>query len=118
MAEPTAEELQRAKEYLLKSEDALYELLSGGSRDNAFPEDLIKRGRTMFANLKSNYRQTICGDPNVRAVFTEGKDNQRVMLLIAIADLLGGQGAFALAALIVKEGLDTYCEPIWHVNGR
>jgi hypothetical protein len=103
---------EEAKLVLNLSEEQLYERLAdelGG--DQAFPsfEDV----KASYLKIKSNAQDKICRDDRVYKACNDPATHDRIMLVIVLADLIGGKGAFTFAGLLMKEGIATICRPIW-----
>ena len=82
--------------------------------EHAFPDDAIRWARDKFETFKTRNREKICLDPVVRQLYADEKKHRRAMLVCAIADACGGEGFVTISALLVKEGLDSYCEECWN----
>ena len=116
MLAPDDSQIAAALRHLEMSDEELYEELSRNDADYAFTEDAIDWGKKLFRNLKANLQGSVCNDENVRDIFARGAANRRLMLVCAIVDLVETGGAMSVAALIVKEGLQTYCVKIWDLE--
>ncbi len=92
-------------------EENLSDLAIDGFK-GAVGEDLVRRGKEIYASLKSKLRTTICGNDKVLAALRNpGYD--RVLLAAAIVDAISGYltgvAAANVAVLLVKEGIAAYC---------
>jgi hypothetical protein len=106
--------IAEATRLLELSEDALFEDIARADENYAFGEDALDYGKRRYRIMTANLKSNICENEKVRAVFTDGPANRQYMLVIAIADLIFvSSGAMAVAAMIVREGLDIYCAAVW-----
>lgn len=114
MADESSDRERAAEEYLAKRDDELLALFASGGREHAFPEDALQRAKQQYEILKANVRDRVCHNETIRTLATSESANRRVMLVIAIADLIATEGALAAAALIVHEGVQSLCHDIWN----
>jgi len=114
---PDDSELADARKHLEMSEEELYEELAKTDSEFAFGEDALDWGKRHFQNLNSNLRGKICREPSIKDIFARGAGNRRLLMVCAIADVIHTAGALSAAALIVKEGLETYCKKLWGPEG-
>jgi hypothetical protein len=73
-------------------------------------------GRDWIRRNTDSLRKAICSSLFVRTYLASRRMQDRVMLAAVIADLVSslitGIGAVAVAVLIVREGLDSYCKAV------
>ncbi len=105
--------LEEAESLLKLSEDELFKRIAEGDQEQAFPMDMIRWGRDRYQAVKDRYRETICNNPAVVAVWNSENGARRATVVCAIADAISQIPAMTIATLIVKEGLDVYCKRIW-----
>jgi hypothetical protein len=107
--------IAEAMRHLEMSDEALFEDLARTDAEHAFLEgSAFENGRRRYRVIRANMKNAICRDEMVRSIFAaEGQNNRRLMLLCAIADLIHTAGAMAVAALVLREGLETYCTDMW-----
>ena len=109
----TDQRMAEAGRLLEKSEEELLQALIDSDAEHAFPDDPMRWARDKFEAFKARNRKTICLNAAVRSVYADESNNRRAMLVCAIADACGGGGFVTISALLVKEGLDVYCEECW-----
>ena len=68
---------------------------------------------TKLAAVWSKYAKKVCENERVRQLFENPSGDTRVALVCGIADLLAFSGAMTVAALVVKDGLHTWCAVYW-----
>ena len=110
-------DLEKAAELLKLSRDDLLSKLSE-DREPGFINDKVKEGRRIIERIANNHREKICKDKRVQAAFNDSTVNRRLLIVCAIADVLGTSGAMAVGALIVQDGLESYCETFWGSNAK
>lgn len=103
-----------------KSMDELYlqlgkELQSGvlGSHEKS-GEDNIDFAKDWLYRKKFELQKRICGSLVVDYYFSSNKTQNRIMLAAAVSDLIASMtktpAALTVSVLLIKEGLETYCE--------
>lgn len=105
---PDQKTLDEATAYLAMPDDALLRALVA-DEDHAFGEDMLPAARRRYRNLKSNARAKICGNAEVQTLLRSDNAQRQAMLVAVMADLLATRGAMVFAALLIHEGLDSYC---------
>jgi hypothetical protein len=110
---PDDSQIADAVKHLEMSEEALYKELAQTDADFAFGEDAFEWGKRRFRNARGNLAELVCRDQRIKDIFARGAGNRRLLLFCAIVDLVQTAGAASIAALLVKEGLETYCAGIW-----
>ncbi len=108
-------DLDKAEELLkLPREDLLKKLSE--DREPGFIGDVVREGGRIFARIVNNQREKICKDECVQAMFRDQTGNRRMLIVCAIADVVATSSAMTIGALIVQDGLESYCEAIWKPN--
>lgn len=105
--------MAEAELLLGKSEQELLQVLVDLDAEHAFPDDAIRWARDKFETFKARNREKICLNTVVKQLYVDENKHRRAMLVCAIADACGGEGFVTISALLVKEGLDSYCEECW-----
>ncbi len=105
--------LEEAEALLTLSEDELLKRIAEGDQEHAFPMDMLRWGRDRYEAAKDRYRESVCNNPAVVAIWKSEKGARRAAVVCAIADAITQVPAMTIATLIAKEGLDTYCERVW-----
>jgi hypothetical protein len=110
--------LAEAEKLLGLNVNDLYEQLAEFDQKKGLPADLLRWGRERYKAISKRTRSAVCNSPVVRKIWATEKGNRRAQLVCAIADVIasivhGGVPAFTVAALIVKEGVDKFCESEW-----
>lgn len=86
-------------------------------------EDLrhfLSLGKRWFAELKLEFRDAVCSSEQVRRAVTEERLSNRIVIIAAVATCVSGieeRGAIAFSILLLREGLQTYCESVWRTPG-
>ena len=109
----SAARLAEAELLLGKSEQELLQVLVDLDAEHAFPDDAIRWARDKFETFKARNREKICLNTVVKQLYADENKHRTAMLVCAIADACGGEGFVTISALLVKEGLDSYCEECW-----
>lgn len=105
---PDTKRLEEAGAYLALSDDALMRALVA-DEDHAFGEDVVAAARRKYRNMKASARTRICGNPEVQTLLRSENAQRQAMLVAVMADIIATKGAMVFAALLVHEGLDSYC---------
>ncbi len=113
----SAERLSRLSERELYEELGLQ--LSGQAILPISRERLVEEARHWFREQKDRLRPAVCGDSKIRELMCDRSNSRRrVLLILAVADVIAGfftgVSPFVVAALLVREGLSSFCRDIWH----
>jgi hypothetical protein len=72
------------------------------------------KGVTWFEQNRSDLQKQICQSDLIRIYREDPSIERKIFIITGIADLIapfaGGIGAFTIAALILKEGLASFCK--------
>jgi len=110
---PDDTKIVEAMRVLEMSDEALFEEIAHTDEKYAFVDDALDYGKRRYRCVSANVKASVCENQTVRNVFSEGVANRKLMLICAIADLIHTAGAMSVAAMLVREGVETYCVDVW-----
>jgi hypothetical protein len=107
---------RRPERQIQHGTDLYRELARLQGRDNAFPEELLSRGKQIFATARKLAAEKICADPHVRLLLNDSgpRTSETLTITPLLFNVLPAQGnheasVALIAILIVRMGLGTFC---------
>lgn len=84
---------------------------------SAIAPDLRKKGLEIYENLRKSLQKKICTDKKLLEIYKSIGDGKKALLVAALADFISGLvvaiSPVTLAVLLVKDGMEIYCESYW-----
>ena len=106
-------EKQSVTALLELSEDELLDRLGreiGGAME-LVPTSNSQKGREWLVSNRSVIREKVCGSQKVK---DSCQNSDKLAMIAAVADALGGSGFLTAAVLLYKNGIEKFCEIPWN----
>jgi len=118
MRELTDEQRSKIKRYLTLDENQLYSLIAPYLDEESVtlyaPEGMLQAGKAFVDKIGNDLKKAVCEDFNWPAKRNDRSFDDTVTLVATIGDVItayvGKVPPFAIAALLVKQGLDRLCK--------
>jgi hypothetical protein len=118
MNNPTEEQKEEAKKYLSLGDDELYALFPPflPEYDNTVfsPAGQIEAGKKYFKSVEKELKKAVCNDFDWASKREDPSFSDTVNLVTVLADFISayltGIPPFAIAVLLVRKGLDSFCK--------
>jgi hypothetical protein len=89
----------------------------GSTSHGSLPSDAFERGTRIMARIRNAMKEKVCRNETVIAA---ARADGKIALTTAVADLLAPQFGLIPAAtasiLLVRSGIDMYCQSVWDTD--